>query len=229
MTTFAKAATHTAQKSGSCAPKVKFCGLSHVSDIAAVNEAAPEYVGFVFWSKSKRAVDAERAKALRDVLDNTISTVGVFVDEDVAVVASLLKQGIISIAQLHGTEDDAYIARLRDLVGRPIEVWKAFEVHDPSDVDKANASCADLVLLDGGKGEGNAFPWELLGGMTRPYALAGGLSPENIEGALERCAPVIVDVSSGIECKDDPVGSADSNTPHKDAQAMRSFMDKVRG
>ena len=201
-------------------PKVKFCGLSHLSDAEAMNELMPEYVGLVFWPKSKRFIDASQARMLRDALDDSIRTVGVFVNESAEVVASLINEGIISIAQLHGSEDDAYISKLRDLAGDSLEIWKAFEVVDASDIERANASSADLVLLDGGKGEGRSFPWELLDGMKRPYALAGGLSPDNVSDALKKCDPTIVDVSSGIEDR--------SRSPRKSISAMSSFIEQVR-
>lgn len=216
-------------------PAVKFCGLSHLADVDAINKLAPEYVGFVFWPKSKRLVDADQAQRLRAALDDSIRTVGVFVDEDAAVVASLFANGIISVAQLHGSEDEAYIAELRALAGDSLEIWKAFEVADADDIERANASSADLVLLDGGKGEGQAFPWDLLSAMRRPYALAGGLNPDNVGAALKQCAPVLVDVSSGIE-GETLVGEGEEggpregkSSPHKDPQAMRAFMKHVRG
>ena len=238
-------------------PKVKFCGLSHLADAEAMNELMPEYVGLVFWPKSKRFVDTSQARMLRDALDDSIRTVGVFVDESAETVVSLIDEGIISIAQLHGSEDNAYIAKLRDLAGDSLEIWKAFEVVDASDIERANDSSADLVLLDGGKGEGRSFPWELLNGMKRPYALAGGLSPENISFALEQCSPAVVDVSSGIEYSSDndlegnvpragcaangnvqwtfppsePLlehGAFPSKSPRKSISAMSSFIRQVR-
>ena len=198
-------------------PAVKFCGLSHLADVEAINELSPEYVGFVFWPKSKRLVDASQAQTLRKALDGSIRTVGVFVDADAAEVATLFEQGIISVAQLHGSESDDYIADLRNRTDNSIEIWKAFEVCGDSDIDRANASSADLVLLDGGKGEGNAFPWEMLGGMRRPYALAGGLTPENISEALSLASPVVVDVSSGIEER--PEGDGEGCVPRADSAA----------
>lgn len=237
-------------------PAIKFCGLSHEGDIAAVNEIMPEYVGLVFWPKSKRLVSAERAAALREALDPAIETVGVFVDAPVEEVAELVESGIISVVQLHGSEDAAYISELRRCAPEA-EIWKAFEVHSAEDITRANASTADLVLLDGGKGEGNVFPWELLDQLERPFALAGGLTPNSVKDAIERCNPRIVDVSSGIEKP--PSGEVGGNSPragcaanendqktfspsepllehggsplaspHKDPTAMRDFASAVR-
>ena len=201
-------------------PAVKFCGITCVEDAQAADTLAPDYVGLVFWPRSKRAVDAAAARAIRATLDANITTVGVFVDEAANVIAGLAEEDIIQVAQLHGNECEAFIAELRSLAP-DLEIWKAFEIESAADVTAANASSADMVLLDGGKGEGRVFPWELLAHMERPYALAGGLSPCNVAEALRVCSPAIVDVSSGIE--------APARAPRKDPAAMAAFIDAVRG
>lgn len=96
--------------------KVKFCGLRRPEDIEAVNELGVDYAGFVFAKKSKRFVDPETARKLKNMLDPGITAVGVFVDESPEVVAGLVNEGTIDVPQLHGSEDDAYIARLRELL-----------------------------------------------------------------------------------------------------------------
>ena len=221
-------------ENGSCKPEVKFCGLSHLSDIEAVNSILPEYVGFVFWPKSKRYVDAESAALLRTALDPGIKTVGVFVDAGMDEIAELYRAGIISVAQLHGSETDEYIADLKAEAGgipdcRPLEIWKAFEIEDEADILQANASTADLVLLDGGKGEGRTFPWKLVSMIDRPYALAGGLTPDNVGEALQnrsllRHAPSIVDVSSAIEAK-----SLEPETDNEDSPITDRIADPEPG
>ena len=100
--------------------KIKLCGLSRTQDIEAANALRPDYIGFVFAPKSKRYVTPEKARDLRALLAPGIQAVGVFVNADPENVARLLNAGIIDIAQLHGTEDEAYIARLRKLTNRPI-------------------------------------------------------------------------------------------------------------
>ena len=97
--------------------KVKLCGLSRESDIAAVNKLKPDLVGFVFAKKSKRYVSPEQAEHLKSLLAPGILAAGVFVNEPVEAVAELLDRGVIDVAQLHGSEDDDYIARLRALTG----------------------------------------------------------------------------------------------------------------
>ena len=97
---------------------VKFCGIRRGEDIAFVNETRPDFIGFVF-AQSRRQVTAEQAASLSRELDAGIQTVGVFVNEPVEAVAELLDRGVIDVAQLHGSEDDDYIARLRALTGKP--------------------------------------------------------------------------------------------------------------
>ena len=183
--------------------KIKLCGLSRKCDIEWANALKPEYIGFVFWSKSKRNVPPEKAKELKDLLSPDIKAVGVFVDEPIENVAELLNDNIIDIAQLHGGEDEEYIKKLRTLSDKPI--IKAFLLKSESDAERAEKSTADYILVDSGTGTGKSFDWELLKNISRPYFLAGGLCCENISQAITALDPYAVDVSSGIEtngCKD---------------------------
>lgn len=183
--------------------KIKLCGLSRKCDIEWANALKPEYIGFVFWSKSKRNVPLEKAKELKDLLSPDIKAVGVFVDEPIENVAELLNDNIIDIAQLHGGEDEEYIKKLRALSGKPI--IKAFLLKSEIDAERAEKSTADYILVDSGTGTGKSFDWELLKNISRPYFLAGGLCCENISQAITALDPYAVDVSSGIEtngCKD---------------------------
>ena len=177
--------------------KVKLCGLSRESDIAAVNKLKPDLVGFVFAKKSKRYVSPERAAQLRALLAPGILAAGVFVNEPVESVAGLLDRGVINVAQLHGSEDDAYIASLRALTDKPI--FRAFKIKSEDDLPAIESCTADLVLLDSGAGTGKTFDWSLVQSVRRPYFLAGGLDPENVADAIAALHPYGVDVSSGIE------------------------------
>ena len=196
--------------------KMKFCGLTGESDIDAANELRPEYVGFVFAPKSRRYVTPERAAELKSLLADEIKAVGVFVNDDLYHVAELLNRGIIDIAQLHGSEDEEYIGHLRQLTGKPI--IRAYRIKTAEDIAEAEKCTADHVLLDSGAGTGEVFDWKLIKNMKRPYFLAGGLSPDNVENAVEQLSPYAVDVSSGIET--DGV---------KDKTKMAAFAAAVRG
>lgn len=196
--------------------KIKLCGLSRPCDIQAVNQLKPDYIGFVFAAKSKRYVSPEKAAQLKAMLEPDIQAVGVFVNESPEQVAALLNQGIIDIAQLHGKETESYIASLRALTDKPI--IQAFRIADEADVERANASSADMVLLDSGNGgTGTVFDWNLLQNIRRPYFLAGGLNPENAEDAVRVLKPRGVDVSSGIE-----------TAGLKDNEKMAAFMAAVK-
>ena len=195
--------------------KIKLCGLSRQCDIECANKLKPDYIGFIFWSKSKRYVSPEKAKKLKALLSPDIKAVGVFVDEPVENVAALLDRNIIDIAQLHGNEDDEYISRLRVLTGKP--VIKAFLLKNSDDAARAEKSTADHILLDSGMGSGKGFDYSLLKEIDRPYFLAGGLYPENVAEAVKTLSPFAVDVSSGIETDN-----------LKDRNKMTAFVKAVR-
>ena len=179
--------------------KIKICGLRRMEDIQAVNEAKPDFCGFVIEVPgSFRSVTVSQAKELAAELDRDIQAVGVFVNAPEAVAAELLNREIISMAQLHGQEDETYIRRLRKLTDRPL--IKAFSVGSREDAEKALESSADYILLDQGKGgTGIPFDWSLLPVVERPFFLAGGLGEDNLERAVRRFHPYAVDLSSGVE------------------------------
>lgn len=226
--------------------KIKMCGLRNLEDIEAVNEWKPDYAGFVFAPESRRYVTAEQAAELKDHLDPRIQAVGVFVDEAPERVAALLNEGVIELAQLHGSEDEEYLVRLRELTDKP--VIQAFRILSREDVVRAMKSSADEILLDSGAGTGSTFNWEVLriesgydraidaekdgerpfctkrnrekslyAEETRPYFLAGGLNPQNVAEAIRWLHPYAVDVSSGIETD----GS-------KDREKIAAFVTAVR-
>jgi len=177
--------------------KIKICGLSRLCDIDAVNDAKPEYIGFVF-AESRRKVTPQMAIDMREKLDTDIIPVGVFVNEDPGKIVSLVERGIIDVIQLHGSESAEYISRLKTLTDKT--VVKAVDVLNEGDAQKWEETPADYLLLDGkGGGKGKPFNWELIGKLEKPFFLAGGLCPENIGHALEKVKPFAVDVSSGVE------------------------------
>ncbi|MBQ9165962.1 MAG: phosphoribosylanthranilate isomerase [Oscillospiraceae bacterium] len=196
--------------------KIKLCGLSRQQDIEAANELKPEYIGFVFAPKSRRYVSRETAAALKGKLHPDIKAVGVFVNEEPETVAALLRDGIINIAQLHGTETEDYIRRLRTQTEKPI--IKAFRIDTARDVLTAESSSADYILLDSGAGgTGTSFDWALIRHIHRPYFLAGGLGIGNVADAIRTLKPYAVDVSSGIE-----------TDGWKDKRKMQEFVTIIR-
>lgn len=179
--------------------KIKICGLFRPCDIEYVNAVRPDWCGFIVnFPKSHRNRTPDQVRALRRGLAEGVVPLGVFVDQPVEDVAALLNDGTISVAQLHGHEDAAYIAALRAAApGHP--VWRAFKVRGPEDLEAAGASPADLVILDNGYGTGETFDWSMAGGVARPFLLAGGLTPENIPDAIRLLHPYGLDISSGVE------------------------------
>lgn len=196
--------------------KIKLCGITRAEDIDTINRLQPDYIGFVFWAKSKRNIDRQKAAELKKMLLPGVKTVGVFVDEDVNYVSELMNTGIIDAAQLHGNEDDDYIGSLRKLTEESV-IIKAFRIRNGDDLKTAEKSTADMILLDAGKGEGKKFEWGLLKDFDRPYFLAGGLDTENVTEAIRELHPYGVDVSSGIE-----------RDGVKDAGLMEKFSEAVR-
>ena len=179
--------------------RIKICGLTRPEDVRYVNTAKPDWCGFILnFPSSRRNVTPEQARALRAGLYPDIRPVGVFVDRPVEEVAALLNSGVISVAQLHGLEDNAYISVLRTLAPGCV-VWRAFQLRSQADLAAADASGADLVLLDNGRGTGQTFDWSLAGSVHRPFLLAGGLTPESIPRAVAALRPYGLDLSSGVE------------------------------
>lgn len=195
--------------------KIKLCGLTRPCDIECVNELLPEYIGFVFEPKSRRYISPEKAEVLREHLDDRITPVGVFVDEKIEIIADLIKRKIIDIVQLHGNESEQYIEDLRRVIDCP--VIKAFRIESEADIVSANNSSADYVLLDSGGGTGKVFDHSLLKDIARPYFLAGGLTPENVETAVKQLKSFAVDVSSSLE-----------TDGFKDKIKMTAFVNAVR-
>lgn len=196
--------------------KIKLCGLTRSCDIEAVNELQPDYIGFVFAKKSRRYVSPEKAEELKAMLAPEIQAVGVFVNEEPEQIVSLLEAGTIDVAQLHGQEGEREIRRLRELTDHPL--IQAFRIDTEQDVERANASTADYVLLDSGAGgTGTVFDWDLLQAIRRPYFLAGGLDTENLGTVKAKLNPYGIDVSSGIE-----------TDGYKDKEKMTAFVAAAR-
>ena len=182
-------------------------------DIEYANRVKPDFVGFIF-ANTRRKISAAQATQFREALDAEIPAVGVFVNEDISVITSLVQNGCIDLIQLHGEEDADYIRRLREVCDVP--VIKAVKVQTVEQIRQAAALPVDYLLLDtyrkgvlGGTGE--AFDWELLreakaaAGDTaegelfgKPYFLAGGLHAGNLREAAA-LGSYGLDVSSGIE------------------------------
>jgi phosphoribosylanthranilate isomerase len=181
--------------------KIKICGLSRPVDIETVNEALPDYIGFVF-AESRRQVGEHTAKSLKELLDPRIRAVGVFVNEDMDKIIRLCRLGIIDIIQLHGDESEDYLADLRKEVSNP--VIGAVRVRSAWDIIEAENRACDYLLLDAYKdnrygGSGEVFDWSVITRLEKPFFLAGGIHAENVIAAIRSSNPYCIDVSSGVE------------------------------
>ncbi len=199
--------------------KVKICGLTRSEDILVANQFHPDYIGFVF-AKSRRQVNAAAARKLKSALDGGIKAVGVFVDDGIDVIESLIKENVIDAVQLHGNEDEEYITNLREKISVPI--IKAVSVRSSEQVLSASRLPCDYLLLDtyipGGQGgSGKSFDWTIIPKIQKPYFLAGGLDCRNVADAIKMLHPYGADVSSGVE-----TGGL------KDNGKMAEFISKVR-
>ena len=179
--------------------KIKICGLRRPQDIEAVNAARPDFAGFVVEVPgSRRSVDKRELRELAGRLKEGILSVGVFVNAPPELVAELLEEGTLDLAQLHGQEDEIYMAELRRLTEKPL--IQAFSIQTGQDAEQALESRADYLLLDQGRGgTGQTFDWALLPEINRPFFLAGGLGEENLERAIRQVRPWAVDLSSSLE------------------------------
>ena len=178
--------------------KVKICGLFRDDDVDYVNEAKVDFAGFVFAS-SRRQVTPSNAEKLRSRLANDIVSVGVFVNAPVAEIVALYRNGVINMAQLHGIEDEAYIAELEGECEIPI--IKTIIIGKPNLSSTTRPlPPTTYYLLDSGSGSGIAFDWDSLdtSQIEKPWFLAGGINIRNIERAMA-LNPFAIDISSGAE------------------------------
>lgn len=175
--------------------KIKICGISRIEDIEYVNQSKPDYIGFVF-AKSSRQISYQQASFLKNKLNQSIQVVGVFVDESIDTIMSLVENNIIDLIQLHGHETNEYITQLKTLTNIPI--IKAIPIKEKHDLINIDIP-ADYYLLDYQKaGSGQSFDWSYITKLNKPFFLAGGINLSNIDQAKTiHCYGI--DVSSGVE------------------------------
>jgi len=188
---------------------VKICGLTGPQDVVAAADAGARYVGFVFFPKSPRNVSVQQAKALAAEVPFGVAKVALTVNADDALLDEITQNVAIDILQLHGSESVARVAQIKARTGLP--VMKAIGISDADDLQKIvdYGRVADMLLVDAKPpknadlpgGNGLAFDWRLLAGRkwAVPWMLAGGLTPDNVQQAIQLTGARQVDVSSGME------------------------------
>ncbi|WP_339115006.1 phosphoribosylanthranilate isomerase [Thioclava sp. GXIMD2076] len=189
--------------------RVKICGLTRPAHVQAVAESGAAYAGFVFFAKSPRNVSIAQARDLALTLKPGVAKVGLVVNATNDELDAILAEVPLDMLQLHGKESPARVAEIRARYGLP--VMKAVGVADAADLDQLAAyeAVADQILVDAKApkgadlpgGNGLSFDWTLIADRkwSKPWMLAGGLTPENVALAIEKTGATQVDVSSGVE------------------------------
>jgi len=169
--------------------KLKVCGMRDSDNIKELLKLNPDYMGFIFYDKSKRNAEALDADLLKD-FPPTTKKVGVFVNAPLDEVKQKVDEFQLDFVQLHGDESVGYVG---ELFAAGIKVIKVFSVGESFDFDqlKAYKGLVEYFLFDTkGKergGNGIAFDWEILKGYDQsvPFFLSGGIDNENVEGLTE--------------------------------------------
>ncbi|MDD5757083.1 MAG: phosphoribosylanthranilate isomerase, partial [bacterium] len=156
-----------------------------------------------------------------------VSSVGVFVNEDIKNIVKLVKKLSLSLVQLHGEETVEYCRQIKEAVPG-IKIIKAFRIKDETVFDSMRPylEIADYFLLDVyvegiAGGTGATFNWDLAlkaKELGKPIFLAGGLTPENVQEAVDKAKPFAADVASGIE----------RSPKRKDYDKMKDFINKAK-
>ncbi|MGS4918219.1 MULTISPECIES: phosphoribosylanthranilate isomerase [Mameliella] len=209
--------------------RVKICGLTRPGDMEMVAGAGASYAGLVFFGKSPRNVTPEVARDLALEAPVGLAKVGLMVNPTDEFLDEVMRLVPLDMVQLHGAETPERVAEVRARWGLP--VMKAVGVGTAEDLEKLAVyqQVADQILVDAKPpkgadlpgGNGLAFDWKLIAGRrwSRPWMLAGGLTPENVGLAVAMTGTAQVDVSSGVE-----------NAPGiKDAGKVRAFVEAAKG
>jgi len=195
---------------------IKVCGITRAEDVDVAVRHGATALGFVFWPESPRAVTADHVATLVARVPAGVHRVGVFVNDSVAAIQAVVGRAGLTCVQLHGDEPASYADQLTQPLMRAMSVEGALETDWP---------LGTTLLLDAADrtrrgGTGQRIDWEGAARVARqrPVVLAGGLTPENVEAAIEQVGPVGVDVSSGVE---DAPGV-------KNAERVASFLLRAR-
>ncbi len=187
--------------------KLKICGMKYLDNIKSVATLQPDYLGFIFYEKSKRNFDG-----IIPEIPNQIKKTGVFVNATKEFILEKVKRYNLKVVQLHGNESVSFCKEMRQ---NNIEVIKVFSVGEVFDFDqlKVYENVCDYFLFDTkGKekgGNGITFNWKLLDNYSsnKPYFLSGGIGLEEVKNlkifldleVSKNC--VAIDVNSKFEIK----------------------------
>ena len=203
---------------------VKICGITNLNDALAAILAGADALGFNFYKPSARYITPQAAREIIEQLPDSVLTVGVFVNEDSPqAVMNIANEAKITALQLHGDESPEYC---RELAANTL-VIKTLAVSENFNPKTAQTYQVDAIMLDTRDnrlrgGTGRVFDWSIAQQVSQivpKLYLAGGLSPENVEEAINQVRPYAVDACSSLE---ERPGS-------KNHERMRAFVDTVRG
>lgn len=188
---------------------IKICGLSTRETIDAAAAAGATHIGLVHFPKSPRHLELDAARNLRLAVPIGVKTVVLVVNPDGKTLANIKEVLAPDVIQFHGSEPPEALEAVKETF--EVEVWKALPVRSRSSLDESSVydGVADRLLFDAPApegsdvpgGHGEVFGWDALRGYphrTR-WALAGGLSPDNVAQAIRETGADFVDVSSGVE------------------------------
>ncbi|HMJ35832.1 MAG TPA: phosphoribosylanthranilate isomerase [Baekduia sp.] len=185
-------------------PRIKFCGITSLSDAELAVENDAWAIGLILWPESQRAADPAEGARIARQLRRQVEIAGVFVNQSLDEVERLADTIGLSLIQLHGDEGPAYANEVARRTGA--KVVKAQSVRLASDVVAIQAFRTDFHLLDTHRdglrgGTGETFDWDMVSRRYSkvPLILSGGLTPENVVQAIEKVHPFAVDVASGVE------------------------------
>jgi len=200
--------------------RIKCCGMTRVEDALLAARLGADAIGLVFAARSKRQVGLPLARMIRQSLPPMVTAVALFMDDDASLVREVIDAVQPELLQFHGQEDDGWCAQFGRRYVKAIAMGEGAaalaRLH-------AYPGAAGLLLDGHGIGEtggsGLAFDWSRMPtGLAQPLILAGGLTANNVAGAIRTARPWAVDVASGIE----------ASPGIKDAAKMAAFIAAVR-
>jgi len=208
-------------KNSSHTPQVKICGLARVDEAIKCAELGPDAIGLVFFEKSPRNVTIKQARKISLSLPKNISTIGVFVNKPFGYIMERVEKCALNGVQLHGMEGPDLVNQLME---QDLIVIKGLYLDSEpflKDVSEYNATGYLVECAKGILPGGNALAWNWARakefGTQHPFILAGGLTPENISGAIDKSLPHAVDISSGVE----------KEPGRKDLTKIKAFIEAV--
>ena len=209
--------------------RVKICGVKRPEDARAAAQAGAHAIGLNFVAESPRCIgyaSGARRLIVQSGAHAGMLWAGVFANLSESEIEKIVADAGLQIVQLHGDESPEFAQRLRKRLGPAVHIWKAFRVSSADDLvhcgefEACDAFVLDAKALGVRGGSGQSFDWDLLRGVVRkrPWVLAGGLNPDNVQEAVKRVAPEWVDVASGVE----------ESPGKKDRHKLEVFLSKAK-